>query len=1472
MEEEHALVAQGEVTGGAKGEFSDFQLPFKVATFADIGQRAYMNDQGKAEWLFSRAHGQCQITTDPGRLLRTNQETISKHLQDMEVPIDQFHYRGQEQLADAGQQKWKDHTFESMAFLSILLWMMKNRTLKAVSKMSSLKLALRLVEKAFEISGAHKPVMMMLTKPDGVLMSAEMKFSVQGLCQMWGEFLKHCPGAVAMWKRLGTRCWLNRCIASSIGNASIGDIFFFLAYLQCHPKLRQAGQNLWLCVGKSCFPDLLFKMGMWLDDLATQASTLALQMLPALRRKTGYVRKIADPINKVLLLFKLRKEKQHRQRVARTHDELGGGTSRMMVFESYLDCLLHMKALEATFENISQVSIAWDPSTYGGKDMLMGVVYSPALNKAAYLMAQQMSQTMMSELDHYLLELAKGRKLTRLESYKEMKGLGASLRSLGLSLESFSVPEDLICRPLQKHEFRFKGVDGRIFIKDEKSQELRPEVPDHIIPGDLPCLVSISDQGPNVMAATNFLMFGPCKLLFWSHYDVFHRCWNDLKSALKSCSCGAWRTVLELTLVANLPYGPFGSGAWHYKKLSKVEQFLTTESISSDCWSKFQHLICRERKVSEPTSMEDSQALFDSLKNMDSVLAKGPLVKLMRWFSFFESMAFLDGELMATKMVLESGMGQDEAGSEQEVEELPLNLKKHQEELRALKKRKGTWKLAPQLITSKSLAIKDCIMAVGKSSWKHFAGRARDITSPEHVLEYNIAASRNGFWMNELVELVHESLFGDNLHLQPLFQGHDQVVEWHVSLFSKLLEQRAMSLSVTYQMPPNLYCHVLSPSLEVARAAHDLAIKHWNILLEVEGAELEGVNVKPLKVIHWRLNPLIRCLFMAYEEDEAKHMFFSGTSSSRKLQRTLSKHIGDSRVVENIHQHGRDLFRSSKSNTFSNIAIMSNALRSKVLEGRKVPVVSAENIDKAVGAQWNQKWKGSVASSLKSRGVKVPQQMQSLMVGQSKKTGHSWPTPSPGAIFNSVAATQWLFHFWNNPNYQDTHVNAAWLSVLAQAGSVLAQESTGMLIWVMASAEFGFLGMDMKVAMVEGQRWYLCEAERTSIKWHHICRLDDWLSVPAEPGLIHGHKGPVGWKVCGVPMNLAHAACVAGLFLTHTQMCDLIKHLGGQLPAGHPSKKIVHKHLISMVVPQDEQEKAMQYVGDAGGDQDDGFDTDFSEVVSELGQDDANIQDLKELKVKKKHRKLKKLLAATGKDEPVQGKPKAKAKAKGKAKGKPKAKAKVKQSLGTSLMKRAMKLKALGAGVDEGMDVPMESAPPEVVDAPVAASSSGTPPPPAVAPPQEESALQPEAPPPVAPADAETHPDTLPKAPPRERAERRKSPDEIMKLLEPPGCKMGISFQDHRFTSSWKRDHKELGGSYGQKTFTRTFVTSRSWEQALSEVHSHNWNKWSLLREDPLYAFWGGQEEQTPGHIPQELLDQLKPTIDSLGKVVRYST
>lgn len=782
-------------------------------------------------------------------------------------------------------------------------------------------------------------------------------------------------------------------------------------------------------------------------------------------------------------------------------------------------------------------------------------------------------------------------------------------------------------------------------------------------------------------------------------------------------------------------------------------------------------------------------------------------------------------------------MGMQEHGSEAEVEveELPKS-KDDKRELQELKRRKGTWKLAPQLINARALCIKDIILSVGKATWHHFSERAREIVSPQQVLEHNIACARAKFWMAEILEIVHTSLY-DSRHLQhllPQFRGHDKALEWHCDLLSELLQTRSSSLAAFNCMPPNIYHHLLHPLPQVARAAHVQALKHFKILLEAEEAALAGVEVKPLAVMYWRLNPLIRCLYLAFEEDERTYSFFTQKSAANKLLRAMAQHLGDSRVIENVHQHGRDIFRASKANSISNTAIMANVLRSGVLEGRQVPMVKASEYEKAIGPV-NVK-KESVRASLRTTNKTLPKEIQKLMM--PKKAGNTWPSPSPAALFPSAAASQWLFHFWELKE-RGLDVNAAWLTCIARPGAFIAQRSKGLLIKVLSSAEFGLLGISVRVEeLLGGERAYMVNSRsREGIMWHHITDLQDWFELQVQPCLTRGegHLGPLGWKHANDPLPLEAAALIFGHIITFQQMKALIVLLGGQVPRGQPSKKTLHEMLIGMCVPEEYQEQAKAHIqtGKKKGDTaDDGMDTDFSEVLSELGKDDFNLQDLQDLKDKKKHYKMRRVLAA--KDARVEPKKRAKAKAKPKGKAKPKAKAKAK-SLWHSLMKKAQQW-AQQPPVDPGaLDVP-EGQPPK----------EPQPPPPAPAEPSSSSGLV---------ARARVSP-------------MGRSPEEIMKALQPPGCRMGISFQDHRITSTWKDPQPQLKAPYNLKSKSSTFVTLRGWKEALAEVHKFNWEKWGLLKAQ--YPLEKGEREQLPGQIPEALYEQLQGTIDTLGDVKRY--
>ncbi len=118
------------------------------------------------------------------------------------------------------------------------------------------------------------------------------------------------------------------------------------------------------------------------------------------------------------------------------------------------------------------------------------------------------------------------------------------------------------------------------------------------------------------------------------------------------------------------------------------------------------------------------------------------------------------------------------------------------------------------------------------------------------------------------------------------------------------------------------------------------------------------------------------------------------------------------------------------------------------------------------------------------------------------------------------------------------------------------------------------------------------------------------------------------------------------------------------------------------------------------------------------------------------------------------------------------------------------------------------------------------------------------------------------------RAKKYKTPEEVLDMLQPPGCKFTLGYRDHRFSSKFDVDAPGLEGKMKQKTFSKTFVERRGWREALQEVHAHNWKKWNIVRDR--FPLRDGVEPQEPGNIPEDIFAALQPTIEGLPEVTRY--
>ena len=311
---------------------------------------------------------------------------------------------------------------------------------------------------------------------------------------------------------------------------------FFLTYIQAHPTLRIASQSLWPCCGRLALSTFICHWGQWLDAFANHLVEETLKELPVLRNKYGNVCRAMDPVNRMILLQRLQKQKVNRRAVATTHGNLLPVESAWARHEDYLDGVLHTKALSQAVGNLKlcQLSVSFDPGNYGGKEVSAAVAYFPELDQAVYLLNQTVSRLLVADLDGSLVEKAKTKKLTRIEGYNELRCLAAHLdHSLGVKLTDFEVNPNLLWRELQPEEIRMKGADGRYVIYNLQTQRAAYQVPPSMKLGQVPCLTTISDQGPLNVASLSYMMYSHKSINLVALWDPYHRCWNDIKGACK---------------------------------------------------------------------------------------------------------------------------------------------------------------------------------------------------------------------------------------------------------------------------------------------------------------------------------------------------------------------------------------------------------------------------------------------------------------------------------------------------------------------------------------------------------------------------------------------------------------------------------------------------------------------------------------------------------------------------------------------------------------------------------------------------------------------------------------------------------------------------------------------------------------------------------------------------------------------------
>jgi hypothetical protein len=231
---------------------------------------------------------------------------------------------------------------------------------------------------------------------------------------------------------------------------------------------------------------------------------------------------------------------------------------------------------------------------------------------------------------------------------------------------------------------------------------------------------------------------------------------------MKAAKGDLFKCVLSYSLLYNINYGPFGSKSWHQKKQQRATEVLESSSPHAEPFLSYIPYICAERGVKEPTTTGERERLLQSIGEMNSVKSLGPVVKLMRFYSFFQNEKFYHGEVWMTKFLMLEGSkytvtdGADWVKTETSDTSMSIPdgpKTTDREQLQKLKSTHGSWALAPLLVTPESFWQKNAIVVLAKACWSAHAWMSENLLTPAQCAEYTISQSQGG-WKNEVLQLV----------------------------------------------------------------------------------------------------------------------------------------------------------------------------------------------------------------------------------------------------------------------------------------------------------------------------------------------------------------------------------------------------------------------------------------------------------------------------------------------------------------------------------------------------------------------------------------------------------------------------------------------------------------------------------------------------------------------------------------------
>ena len=334
------------------------------------------------------------------------------------------------------------------------------------------------------------------------------------------------------------------------------------------------------------------------------------------------------------------------------------------------------------------------------------------------------------------------------------------------------------------------------------------------------------------------------------------------------------------------------------------------------------------------------------MKSLNSLSVLGPVVKLARWFSWFESDKFFQGENYCNKLLMMEGENRDPLKTVnfiklETITDIEAKGKiSEKAELQQLKIAHGTWALSPLLVNPTSLWQKKLLALGAAQTWLHHSRRAKYVLDPKQVCEYTIKKAQGG-WKEELMDLMLDSFYNPQV-LKQLYPAKavskdvkDKRLSTHFEFISRLLAKRATSLASFFLLPPLRYAPILDPTWEFA--GRQQMLYDWQAILYLEACNLAGKHVEGLSSLAFLDSSYCRLSYLLNEEGVLKK---DDGDQIKTLLRHALMHLGDTACIESTHSSAKDSMRDARSNFKSRVSKYYHCIASKVLSSRKTSHVT----------------------------------------------------------------------------------------------------------------------------------------------------------------------------------------------------------------------------------------------------------------------------------------------------------------------------------------------------------------------------------------------------------------------------------------------------------------------------------------------------------------------------------------------------